>query len=481
MTEIELMQYELTSSTLMLTRYFFKKRFGRKFVIGDHHRMICDALDRVLRGEILRLIINVAPRYSKTELCVKNFIAAGLSINPAAKFIHLSYSNDLALDNSDEIRDIVKTEDYQKIFPYVQIKSGSDSKKKWYTSAGGGVYATSAAGQVTGFGAGAVEEQKENDELLQEIQQLQESSLFAGAIIIDDPIKPDDATSERIRDRVNNRFDTTIRSRVNSRRTPIIIIMQRLHEDDLCGHIIDKEREDWTVLSLPCLFLDENGEERALWEFKDTVEELHKKKNQNEFVFETQYQQNPMPIEGLLFPKSELNFYNPQLVIFDDCEYSIFQVDPADKGDDFVGALGYVIHDDVYITDVICNNIGLDYNIPSVVELLNKTRPTVANLEGNSGWIQTCKDIKSHIEEKTDDIDVRIYKESTNKEVKIKGQAYFIKKHFWFRSDYESIPEYNNFMNRFMKYLKNGKNQKDDTCDTIASMSRFLRSNVLID
>ena len=86
------------SGSLIFTRYFFKKRFNRKFVIGDHHRKISDVLDRVYSGEIARLIINIAPRYSKTEIAVKNFIANGLAINPAAKFIHLSYSDDLALD-----------------------------------------------------------------------------------------------------------------------------------------------------------------------------------------------------------------------------------------------------------------------------------------------------------------------------------------------------------------------------------------------
>ena len=72
------------------TRYFYKRTYKRKFIVGRHHRQIAAALDRVLKGEITRLIINIAPRYGKTELAIKHFIAEGFAVNPASKFIHLS-------------------------------------------------------------------------------------------------------------------------------------------------------------------------------------------------------------------------------------------------------------------------------------------------------------------------------------------------------------------------------------------------------
>ena len=127
MIEQEYMQYKLTGSILTFTRYFFKKRFGRKFVVGEHHKKICDTLDRVLKGEFKRVIINMPPRYGKTEVCVKNFIAAGLAINPSSKFIHLSYSDDLALDNSEEVREFVKSEEYQSIFAEFKLQMQRNS------------------------------------------------------------------------------------------------------------------------------------------------------------------------------------------------------------------------------------------------------------------------------------------------------------------------------------------------------------------
>lgn len=94
-TQQDILRAWTTKSTLNFTRYFFKVMQRKKFVIGEHHRKVCDALDRVLRGETRRLIINIAPRFGKTELAVKQFIAEGLAVNPSARFIHLSYSETL--------------------------------------------------------------------------------------------------------------------------------------------------------------------------------------------------------------------------------------------------------------------------------------------------------------------------------------------------------------------------------------------------
>lgn len=96
---------------LNFTRYFFKKKHNKKFIVNHHHEDISKSLDEVLAGKITRLIINVAPRYTKTELVVKNFIANGFAINPKSKFIHLSYSEALVRDNSAEILSIMNMQD----------------------------------------------------------------------------------------------------------------------------------------------------------------------------------------------------------------------------------------------------------------------------------------------------------------------------------------------------------------------------------
>ena len=303
MTERDLIKTRILTDTLFATSYFFKKRYSRRFVIGEHHKKIAEALNRVLRGETKRLIINIPPRYGKTEIAVKNFVSAGIALNPESLFIILSYSDDLALDNSEDIKDLVQETFYKELFPYVEIKKDSRSKKKWYTTQGGGVYATSTRGQITGFGAGIFndDEEKELEDALNELEiknSEQREYLFGGALIIDDPQKPEDAQSTLERDKVNLRFETTIRSRLNSRNTPIIIIMQRLHPNDLCGYLMELEPEDWEVLSLPAITIDEDGSERALWEFKQTLAELKKIERAQKYVFRGQYMQDPVDLSG---------------------------------------------------------------------------------------------------------------------------------------------------------------------------------------
>jgi len=257
--------------------------------------MIGEALDKIFRGEIKKLIINIAPRYGKSELAVKHFIAMGLAINPAAKFIHLSSSDELVLDNSRDIQEIVMMPEYQRLF---DVKLLNQNVKKWYTTKKGGLYAVSSSGQVTGFGAGLVDEvSNEEEESLDEFTNYLPDSGFGGAIVVDDPIKPDDALSETLRKKVNKKFDSTIRNRVNSRKTPIIIVGHRLHVEDLCGFLLDKEPNEWTVLAIPCILNTPDGEV-PLWEHKHTLAELKTLQEIDPYVFATQYMQQPFPVGG---------------------------------------------------------------------------------------------------------------------------------------------------------------------------------------
>ncbi|MCK5132685.1 MAG: DNA-packaging protein [Candidatus Sabulitectum sp.] len=231
---------------LYFMRYFFKQRFGSKMIISGHHKVIQDALDRTMLPPddpkfISRLIINVSPGYTKTEMASINYMARGLAINPMARFLHLSYSDKLVLLNSGITREIVKSAAYQSMWP-VTVKADTDSKKIWHTDKNGGITATAAGGQVTGFRAGHMDPDR-----------------FTGALIIDDPVKPDDAYSETIREAVNNGYNETIASRVALETVPIIVIMQRIHWSDLAGYLLrGGSGEKWHHLNLPIIIDNED-------------------------------------------------------------------------------------------------------------------------------------------------------------------------------------------------------------------------------
>lgn len=447
------------SGILNYTKYFFKARFGRKFVVNDHHVKICQALDDVIDGKIKKLIINIAPRYSKTELVVKSFISYGLAINPASKFLHLSYSDDLANDNSEEVRDIVKSEEYKQIFPYVGIKKTSDAKKKWYTTNGGGMYATAAGGQVTGFGAGAVDEE---DDLLKALEEIKPTSKFSGALIIDDPVKPEDAISDTPREKVNQRFETTIRNRVNSRNTPIIIIMQRLHEHDLCGYLMEMEPGEWTVLSLPAIVY-ENGKEKALWEFKHTLEELHRMQKVNSYVFETQYMQNPTPMEGLMYGK----FKTYDTIPITNRAIRKNYTDTADTGSDYLCSIDYVDTEmGNFILDVLFTQKEMEFTEPETAKMLTIDQISKANIESNNGGRGFARNVEKQMRiignPKTQ---VSWFHQSKNKKVRIFTRSSEVMNLTYFPADWERRwPE---FATQLKTYRKKGKNVHDDACDAL--------------
>jgi predicted phage terminase large subunit-like protein len=288
------------------SRYMFKLRRGYAWIRADHHAAICDALMRVFRGECKRLIINVPPRYSKTELAVVNFAAWAMGKAPDSEFIHTSYSGTLAANNSFQARELVQYDEYRHIFPDVEIRGDSNAKNEWRTTEGGVFYATGAMGTITGYGAG------------------KHRPSFGGAIIIDDPHKADEAKSNVKRKNVIEWFSTTLESRKNSKDTPIILIMQRLHQDDLAGWLLGGGNgETWEHIMLPAL----RDDGTALWPEKHDVETLKRMEASNRFVFAGQYQQRPTAQGGNIMRGDWFQLYDvpPRM------KYRVIYADTAQK------------------------------------------------------------------------------------------------------------------------------------------------------
>lgn len=229
-------------SHLFFTRYFFKARQAIKFRVNWHHHVIADTIDDVIEGRKKNVVITVSPGSSKTELVVINFIARGLAKNPRSRFLHLSGSDSLASLNSATAREIVTSDAYQELWP-LKIADDAKAKKRWNVlvdgHAAGGVYATSTGGQVTGFRAGHMAEG------------------FQGAILIDDPIKPEDAFSRSKVDGANRKLVSTIKSRKANPETPIVLVMQRLAESDPVNFIQGGNLgDDWFFVKIPAIIDD---------------------------------------------------------------------------------------------------------------------------------------------------------------------------------------------------------------------------------
>ncbi len=373
----------LEASQTAFSKFFFRVR-GDSFIPGDHHALIDEALRKVETGEIKNLLITLPPRFGKTQFCVIDWMARCLAKNPRAKFIHLSYSDELALDNSSKCRETVGSQEYQDFWK-VRIKADADSKKKWYTEEGGGVYATAAGGPVTGFGAGSLADidtgssEDEFSDFFAGALESRDANLFYGAIIIDDPIKVEDAESEKERNRVNKRLNSTIKSRRNSRNTPIIIIMQRLHEDDMAGFVLDGGMEEsFHHLNIPAANLEKRT---SVWPAKHTYEELMKMKAADHAVFMSQYMQDPTPEEGSFFKaewfaqgRFRLGEEPTRLVKYGAGDYAVTE-DAGDWTEQAVA--GFDLTDDLWILDWRSARVTLDRSIDTLMQLVIDHDPAI--------------------------------------------------------------------------------------------------------
>jgi hypothetical protein len=207
LTELEYSTFVRQDFYTFVHRSFLELNPQAQFVPGWHTELIAAKLDAVRRGEIKRLIVNVPPRSLKSHSATVAFPAFILGHNPGAQIITACYGQDLANKLSMDTRTLMSSEWYKNLFP-TRLSFEKQSIQEFMTTHNGFRLATSVGGVLTGRGA--------------------------DLLIVDDPLKPDEALSQTQRTRVNEWFDHTLYSRLNDKRNgAIIIIMQRLHQDDL--------------------------------------------------------------------------------------------------------------------------------------------------------------------------------------------------------------------------------------------------------
>jgi predicted phage terminase large subunit-like protein len=296
------------------------------------------------------------------------FIAWSMAKNPYAQFIHLSYSEELALDNSARIKELIGLDEFQALWP-IQIKKDASAKGLWRTAQGGGLKAGAAGGTVTGFGAGV------------------DGEKFDGAIVIDDPLKPDDAESEPMIKKTNTRLNATVKSRCNVPATPIIMIMQRLHDADPAGFALNGGTGDkWEHLKIPVLKADG----KPLWEFRHGVKELAAIRAADKYVWNGQYMQEPIADDGEFFHTDGANWYvsseTPKHLNY----YGASDYATKDGEGDYTehGVFGVCPDGDIYVVDWWSGQTKTDVWIEEQIDLAVKYK--VAMWTGETGPIKSA-------------------------------------------------------------------------------------------
>ena len=272
--------------TTFVARCFHELNPQAELAMSWHIEVIAAALSAVQQGKIRRLIINLPPRHLKSLIASVAFPAWCLGHDPSAQLLCVSYAQDLADKFARECRGIMMSPWYRRLFS-TRLAAHRQAVQEFITTRQGYRLATSTGGVLTGRGA--------------------------DIITIDDPLKPEEALSKTLRQACNEWYLNTLYSRLNDKRTgAILLIMQRLHEDDLVGHVLGLER--WEVLSFPAIaeqdeehrietiwgprsFRRRQGE--ALHPDREPLEVLHRiRRTIGEYNFASQCQQSPAPLGG---------------------------------------------------------------------------------------------------------------------------------------------------------------------------------------
>ena len=247
------------------------------FIHGKHHEIMADAFERVAKGELKRLIINMPPRHTKSEFASYLLPAWFLGKYPDKKIIQTAHTAELAVGFGRKVRNLVNSPDYKAIFPNVSLQSDSKAAGRWNTSQGGDYFAIGVGGAVTGKGA--------------------------DLLIIDDPHSEQEGASADIN--VFNRTYEWYTSGPRQRLQPngaIVVVMTRWHNKDLTGQVVDASikrggADQWEVIELPAIMPSGNPLWAEFWKMEE-LQALKAELPNSKWM--AQYQQDPTSEEGAL-------------------------------------------------------------------------------------------------------------------------------------------------------------------------------------
>lgn len=332
-----------------------------------HHRYICDLLEKVERGEITRLILNIGPRHGKSELVSRRFPAWFAGRDPYRQVIVASYGETLATDFGRSVRETMRSPFYAQVFPQTQLRKGSQSIERLETVAGGVLNFVGVGGGITGKGA--------------------------DLLVIDDPVVgAEDARSKTLRDRAWEWFTKDALTRLMGAMGRVVICMTRWHEDDIVGRLTDPKNPNyhpdeaarWTVVNLPA-FADEDNPlglpaGGIMWPERITREFLEGQRRLDPIGFNSLYMGRPAPPDGAFFRRAHLVTYSSPAELprsmryYAASDHAVSLSARADKT--CMGVVGVDVHGDVWVLpDLFWRKADTETVVESMLDLGGRWKP----------------------------------------------------------------------------------------------------------
>ena len=356
---------------------------GRAYQHNWHIDAVAWHLQECYKGRIKRLIITLPLRSLKSICASVAFPAWALGWDPTLRFICVSYSNELTRKHALDCRAVMESNWYRRVLPRTPLHPEKNTELEFMTTRRGFRLGTSVGGTLTGKGG--------------------------NFIVIDDPMKPLEATSKAERDAVKQWYGGTLYSRLDDKAEDVIIlIMQRLHVDDLVAHVVEKE--PWLHLELPAIaevdqrvptgpdsFHDRRAGDglHPEYESRETLEQI--KANLGSHHFSAQYQQNPVPPGGGMIKREWLRFYRerPPRSPNDQIVQSWDTASKATEISDYsVGMTWHVQDRDYYLLDVVRERLEYPFLKKRVVEWHQKHTPDALLIEDKGSGTSLIQDLE---------------------------------------------------------------------------------------
>jgi predicted phage terminase large subunit-like protein len=345
-----------------------------------HLDAIVARLHDVEQGRCTRLLVTMPPRHLKSLTISVAWVAWCLGRDPRMRFMCISYAMELGEKHARDTRKVMQSDWYRELFPLTRLSSRT-ALHDFETTAGGGRFATSITGTVTGRGG--------------------------GIIIIDDPIKPEDAFSDTVRENVTQAYRSTIATRLDDKINGIMICtMQRLHQQDLAGVMI--EEGGWEHLNLPATAIEDEtirltrgrvyhrSSGGILHPARQPLKMLEQEANRmGSILYSAQYQQQPVPAEGNFIESAWLR--HADMATLEGGGVVIQSWDTASKEglqNDYSVCLTAIQRADmVYLIDVFRAKLSFPKLKREAIRLCEKYRPLVLLLENASSGIQLFQEL----------------------------------------------------------------------------------------
>lgn len=386
MRKLEEKHEKQRNSLYEFLKFYRKEEKNEELDENWHIKELCDKLEAVYRWDTKRLMINVPPRTLKTQIASIAFPAWCMGKDASKQFMDISYASWVAEDNSRDCRNMYTSKAFRLCFPRAAaILKDQDTKKYWKNEDWWHYYASGSTGTITGKGC--------------------------DIMVIDDPLKPDEAMSETVRPRVNNNFHDTLKSRLNSKTDgAIVIIMQRLHNDDLCGHLLEQERkgkgEKWEKLVISAIATRDDKKRKigeSFFKKRFPIDILMQLKKEKPITFSCQYQQNPVSKETQEFHEEWFRYHwgeNKQkpawLRIFTTCDPAFKKWQENDNT--CIMTWGFD-GDTMYILEYSVGKWSADKMIDKIIYHIRKYKPEKVGIEAFQAQSMIITFLKKKLQE----------------------------------------------------------------------------------